>query len=235
MIKKSLLPLLCLLLSACAYPILVNANATNSQVLVQDTTNPVLTTAPTSTLIPTLPTATFTETPTLIYLDPTPAMTTEGIFTETLAPVLIFTQTLEPQLISTQNLTGTPPIQTVPKNSLFTTITISGGRILWGVCEPSFVKVTAHIDDLSKVHIVTIWLRLANKKSGDTTDWGGGAIMNDDGKGNFVYTLTAKSFSHYREYIDAWGQYQLVASDRNLDRISASAQYLNNLSVAPCP
>jgi len=233
--RKRLIPLLSLLISGCAIPNLVNTNATNPQLLVQTTTNQVLTQASTSTLIPTLPTATFTETPTLIYLDPTPMMTPEGISTETLTPVLVSTEAIATNLSSTQNPTGTPPIQTVPKNSLFTTIAISGERILWGGCEPSYVKVTAHIDDLSKVHIVTIWLRLANKKSGDTTDWGGGAIMNDDGKGNFAYSLTAKSFSHYREYIDAWGQYQLVASDRNLDRIGASAQYLNNLSVAPCP
>jgi hypothetical protein len=235
MIKKSVILLLSLLLSACAYPILANTNATNSQVSAQDTTSQILTTSQTSTLIPTLPTATFTQTPTLIHLDPTPTMTPEGISIETITPVLVSTEAVATNLISTQNMTETPPIQTVPKNSLFTTIAISGGRIFWGVCEPSYVKVTAHIDDLSKVYIVTIWLRLANKKTGDTTDWGGGAIMNDDGKGNFAYSLTAKSFSHYREYSDAWGQYQLVASDRNLDRIGASAQYLNNLSVAPCP
>jgi hypothetical protein len=118
---------------------------------------------------------------------------------------------------------------------LFTTILISGGSIYWGDCEPSSVKITAHITNLANIRVVTIWLRLANKTTGDTTDWGGGAIMNDEGQGNFTYTLTAKSFSHYREYINAWGQYQLVASDINLQRIGASAQYLNNITVAPCP
>jgi hypothetical protein len=235
MIKKRLIPLLSLFLSGCAFPVFGNANATNPQALIEVTASQVVTPAQTATLVPTLPTSTFTGTPTLIYLDPTPSMTAEGISTETLSPVLVATETLATISVTNQNITGTPPLQTVPKNSLFTSIAVSGGRILWGVCEPSFVKVTAHIDDLTKVHIVTIWLRLANKTTGDTTDWGGGAIMNNDGKGNFAYTLTAKSFSHYREYIDAWGQYQLVASDRNLDRIGASAQYLNNLSVAPCP
>jgi hypothetical protein len=227
---KNMIPLISLLLSSCTYPILIPSTAKNS-----GSSNQGLTPTLMSTIIPTLPTATFTETPTLIYLDPTPAISTEGISTETLAPIPVFTETLAPIFVTTQDTTGTPPIQTIPKDSLFTTISISGGRVFWGACEPAFVKITAHITDLSKIYIVTLWLRLANKKTGDTTDWGGGAIMNDDNKGNFTYTLTAKSFSHYREYFDAWGQYQLVASDRNLDRIGASAQYLNNLSVVPCP
>jgi hypothetical protein len=233
--KKRLIPLFSLLLSACTYPVLVNVNATNSRVLVPETTNQASSKSQIPTIIPTLPTATFTETPTLIYMDPTPAITTTDISTETLIPILIPTETLEPVFASTQDITGTAPIDTIPKNSLFTTITISGGRVFWGACAPSFVKISAHITDLSKIYIVTLWLRLANKTTGDTTDWGGGAIMTDDGKGNFAYSLTAKSFSHYREYIDAWGQYELVASDRYLNRIGASAQYLNNLSVAPCP
>jgi hypothetical protein len=97
------------------------------------------------------------------------------------------------------------------------------------------VNITSHIDDLSKIHTVTVWLRLENKATGDTTEWGGGAIMDSDGQGTFTYTLTAKSFSHYREFVDAWGQYQLVASDSSLNRVGASSQYLNNITISPCP
>jgi hypothetical protein len=235
MTKKSVIFLLSLLLSSCTFPILIPSTDINSGPLASGSTSRVLAATLTHTAIPTLPTATFTETPTLIYLDSTPTIATEGTATVTLAPIIVFTETLAPLFASTQDITGTPPVQTVPENSLFTTISISGGRVFWGACEPSYVKITAHITDLSKIYIVTLWLRLANKTTGDTTDWGGGAIMYNDKKGNFTYTLSAKSFSHYREYINAWGQYQLVASDRSLDRIGASAQYLNNLSVTPCP
>ncbi len=60
--------------------------------------------------------------------------------------------------------------------------------------------------------------------------------MDDDGQGNFTYTLTAKLLQLIIGSIrDAWGQYQLVASDRSLARIAGSAQYLNNITVGPCP
>jgi hypothetical protein len=59
--------------------------------------------------------------------------------------------------------------------------------------------------------------------------------MNDDGGGNFSYNLTAKSFNHYNEFVDAWGQYQLVASDRSLTRIAGSSQFMSSLTVAACP
>ena len=154
------MPLFSLLLSACTYPVLVNVNATNSRVLGAETTNQASSKIPVPTIIPTLPTATFTETPTLIYMDPTTAITTTDISTETVIPILIPTETLEPILASTQDITGTAPIDTIPKNSLFTTITISGGRVFWGVCEPSYVKITAHITDLSKIYVVTLWLGL---------------------------------------------------------------------------
>jgi hypothetical protein len=226
--KKCFILLLSLFLSACTLPNLMPSTAP-IPVSPVPVTSQVLTSTPPFTVTPTPATATFTETPTLIYLFPTQAITTEGISTETLSPIITST------LASTPNITDTPPFQTIPKDSLFTTILISGGSIFWGDCEPSFIKITAHITNLANIRVVTIWLRLANKTTGDTTDWGGGAIMNDDGQGNFTYTLTAKSFSHYREYISAWGQYQLVASDIHLQRVGASAQYLNNITVAPCP
>ncbi len=221
---KFFIPLLSILLSACTYPNLIPSTAIPPQTLAP-ATNQVLISTPTFTVTPTLATPTFTETPTLIYLIPTQAITAVDISTGTLPPIIT----------STSNITETPASQTIPQDSLFTTILISGGSVYWGDCEPSSIKVTTHIANPSNIRVVTIWLRLANKTTGDTTDWGGGAIMNDDGQGNFSYTLTAKSFSHYREYINAWGQYQLVASDINLQRIGASAEYLNNITVAPCP
>ena len=223
--KYRLISLLCIFLSGCSYAILFAPTPTLPPRASSATATVFMSSTPTDTITPTLPTATFTNTPTLIYLGPTPTIT----FTEspTGIPGSIFSPT--------PTATETPPLLTIPQDSFFKTISISGDHIFWGACEPSFVKITTHIDDLSKIHTVTLWLRLENKKTGDATDWGGGAIMNDDGQGNFAYTLTAKSFNHYREFLDAWGQYQLVASDRNLQRIAGSSQYMNNLTVSPCP
>jgi hypothetical protein len=220
-----LIPLLCIFLSGCSYSFLFAPTPTNPPLAPSATPTEILTPSSTSTITPIPLTATFTETPTLIYLGPSP--TTAGTDSPTGTPGSIFSPT--------PTSTETPPVLTIPQNSFFKTITISGDHILWGACEPSSVKITAHINDISNVHTVTLWLRLENKKTGEATEWGGGAIMNDEGNGDFTYNVTAKSFNHYREFTDAWGQYQLVASDRSLARIAGSSQYMNNLTVSACP
>ncbi len=106
---------------------------------------------------------------------------------------------------------------------------------MWGGCEPSSVKITAHVVNVSKVHDVLLFLRLKDTVTIETTDWGGGAIMDSDKKGTFTYTLTPESFSSYKNFSSAWGQYQLVATDAKLNVIGRSAQYLNKLTVAHCP
>ncbi len=218
-----LVSLLCLFLSGCSIETLFAPTPTNQP--PASTSTALVSRTWTSTITPTSPTPTFTSTPTLIYLGPTD--TVEPLDYLTATPGSIFSPTPAP--------TDTPPVLTLPQDSLFTTIVISGDQIFWGSCEPSSVKLTTHINDMSKVHTVTVWLRLENKSTGETTEWGGGAIMDGDGQGNFTYTLTASSFTHYREFPGAWGQYQLVASDAGLNRISGSSQYLNNLTISPCP
>ena len=59
--------------------------------------------------------------------------------------------------------------------------------------------------------------------------------MDKHGDGVFTYALTAKSFTHYKEHTQAWGQYQFIAYDANLKRVGASTEYLNNLTIAQCP
>ncbi len=218
-----IIPLLCLLLSGCSYTFLFPPTPTNPPLAASATPTDLVTPTWTSTITPIPPTPTFTDTPTLIYLGPTP--TTENL---TGTPGSIFSPT--------PTFTETSAVLTIPpQDSFFVSIKISGDHVYWGSCDSPSVKIMTHIADMSKVHTVTLWLRLENKKTGDATGWGGGAIMNDDGGGNFSYNLTAKSFNHYNEFVDAWGQYQLVASDRSLARIAGSSQFMNSLTVAACP
>ena len=89
--------------------------------------------------------------------------------------------------------------------------------------------------DASLIHTVLLELSLKDVKTGEITAWGGGAIMDSDGKGTFTYTLTAKNFEHYRDYARAWGRYQVVAFASGMHRLGGSKLYLNNLTIAPCP
>ena len=180
-----------------------------------------LTPTNTATITATLPTPTFTGTPTLIYPNGRPAPSETPSAAATLWISLSETPT-----VMAQPLVGSGP---------FATILVSGQRLFWGSCEPSSVKASVKVADSAGVHSVLIFLRLQDTKSKDTTQWGGGAIMDHAGNGVFTYNLTAKSFEHYREYMQAWGQYQFVALDSHLSRIGASAQYLSNLTIQPCP
>jgi hypothetical protein len=216
--KAALLPVLGLLLLACSYTSLLPATPTALPPSASPTRTVFVAPTRTASITPTLPTPTFTETPTLIYSGPTPEPSNTPEPTSTIG------------LLVTKEVIGL-----TPQDSVFTTIQLSSNRIFWGTCEPNFAKATVHVVDASKVHSVLIFLRLKDPKTGDSTDWGGGAIMDSDTKGTFTYILTAKSFSHYREYLSAWGQYQFVATDSKLSVIGRSAQYLNSLTIAPCP
>jgi len=87
----------------------------------------------------------------------------------------------------------------------------------------------------SKIHYVLIFLRLKSTDTEETTKWGGGANMIGNSTGTFTYNLTPANFEHYREYANAWGQYQFVALNASKQRVGASGQYLRMLTIAPCP
>jgi len=175
----------------------------------------------TPTITPTQPTPTFTTTPTLIYLNGVPA----------------WTETPTPPATLWMLATATPSVAAQPLlgNGPFATILVPGKQLFWGSCEPSSLKVAVKVQDSVPAHTVLIFLRLQDTKTGDTTTWGGGAIMDRADGGVFTYDLTAKAFEHYHDYLQAWGQYQFVALDSHLKRLGASTQYLNNLTIAPCP
>jgi hypothetical protein len=180
--------------------------------------------ATTPTITPTQPTPTFTTTPTLIYLNgqPAPSLTPSP---EATRWVVTGAATLSP----------TAAVQPLVGNGPFSAILVPGPKLYWGDCEPSSINVTVKVADGVPAHSVLIFLRLQDPNTNDTTQWGGGAIMQRQDGGVFTYALTAKAFEHYREYLKAWGQYQFVALDSHLQRIGASTQYLNSLTIEPCP
>jgi hypothetical protein len=173
----------------------------------------------TPSITPTQPTPTFTGTPTLIYSGPTATAS----------------NTPEPTITFRVQPTSDNSFQLTPQSSVFSSIQVSGGQIFWGICKPNSVTFKAKVVDATKSQLVTLWLRLQDKKdSSNSTDWGGGAIMDTDGKGTFIYNLSYKNISHYSEFKSAWVQYQLVASDRQLHHIGSTQVYLTSLSLAPC-
>ncbi len=215
--KPLFLLLLSLLLSSCSTSFLFPPTPTPAPPTATFTATVYASPTLTPSVTPTQPTPTFTETPTLIYSGPTA------------------TPSNTPQPTSTIGLLITEvSAQGTPESGLFTSVQVSGNQIFWGSCKQNFVTFKARVTN-PKVQLVTLWLRLQDKNSDESTDWGGGAIMDGDGNGTFTYILTYKNISHYSEFKSAWVQYQLVASDKKLNRIGATRLYLNNISLAPCP
>lgn len=216
--KTHLIPFVSLLLSACSYAILLPATATPAPPAASPTSTVYVTPSWTPTLTATQPTPTFTGTPTLIYAGPT------ATASETPAP----TSTLG--LIATKNL-----LDLAPQGGAFKAVTISGNQIFWGTCEPSSVRLQTQVVRGLGTHTVLLFLRLKDKNSDLTTEWGAGAIMDSDGNGTFKYTVTPSVLTHFRDFKSAWVQFQLVATDVALRVVGRTQQYLDKISIAPCP
>ncbi len=219
--RAALIAAILLILSGCSYTDLLPVAPTPLPPPDTATATVYMTPTETPTITPTQPTPTFTLTPTMIYPNGVPANTD----TPTPPPTLWMLATATPS-VQAQPLLGNGP---------FATILVPGNKLYWGTCEPSVLMVSVKVQSNVPAHSVLIFLRLQDVKTGDTTQWGGGAIMENEGDGVFTYNLTAKAFEHYHDYMQAWGQYQFVALDRHLARIGGSTQYLNNLTIAPCP
>ena len=219
--RVALIAAIVILLSGCSYTDFLPATPSPVPPPATATATIFMTPSQTPTITPTQPTPTFTTTPTLIYLNGVPAATD--------------TWTPQPTLWTLPSATASVQAQALLGNGPFATIIIPGKNLYWGSCDSNLLRVTVKVQDGVPAHSVLIFLRLQDVKTGDTTKWGGGAIMTEAGTGVFTYDLTAKAFEHYHDYLQAWGQYQFVALDAHLGRIGASTMYLNNLTIAPCP
>lgn len=212
------LPLVILVLYGCSYAEVLSGLQPTQPPPTALVTIVVSTPTTTGTVTPTQPTPSFTPTPTLIPIESNPQLAA----------------TPQPPA----NAIGTPTAFVPPATAtplLFIDTSISGKQIFWGSCSPNSTVVTAHVDPSAHIESVQMALRLENPKTGDTTPWGGYALMEDKGGGEFRYRLTAESFSKYHEYLSAWGQFQLIAIDRNEAVVGRSMQFLHLLVVAPCP
>lgn len=210
-----------LLLSGCSYSDVISQFVpTNPPPPPTATATVYRTPTETPTITPTQPTPTFTLTPTLIYPNGTPVPSS----TPSPFPSLFILGTQSPTAAA-QPLLGNGP---------FTTILMPGNQLFWGSCEPNTLNVTVKLAENVKAVGVVMALRLEDTNTKERTGWGQ-AIMDKQGGGVFTYVLTAKAFTHYREYKRAWGQYQFIAYTSGLVHVGESQVYLNNLTIAPCP
>jgi len=147
-------------------------------------------------------------------------------------PLPTYTATIRPTI----TLEPIDPSLFTPSPNLFLTVTKSTTLIVWGsTCQGErTIRFTAQVLPARRLRFVTLWYRLQDKYSGRHTDWGGGAILSDNDQGTYFYNLQLEQIRHYRNYEDAWLQYQLVASTVTRKVLGRSVASLNEISLTHC-
>ena len=201
---------------------------TPTPVPVADTSTPIpsITPAPTQNLFA-------TSTPTPLTFTPTVTMIGAELFTPTGTateyPTTFPTPGLPPGALSGSYFT--------PVNSGFLAVLISNNILYWnnGPCSPREIKFSAFVEDTVNTDKVLLFTRLREKK--DTlliTDWNSGAIMIKADNGSYNYELHTWNLDQYYWFQDAWLEYQLVSTDKDLNVIARTQIFDRNLSLIMC-
>ncbi len=175
-----------------------------------------------------------TNTPNLFVINTVEPSTTPapGTPLNTSTPLPAFTSTVRPTI----TLEPLDSSLFTPSPNLFLSVQRSTSQIVWGsTCEGSrSIQFKAQVLPAKRLRYVTLWYRLQDKYSGRHTDWGGGAIFADNDQGTYFYTLELSQIQHYRFYVDAWFQYQLVASTASQKVLGRSVASRSEVSLSHC-
>lgn len=113
----------------------------------------------------------------------------------------------------------------------------STSQLVWGYsCDGSrsikfVVQVVAPV---KRLKYVLLFIRLQDKYSARHTPWGAGAIMSDNDRGTYFYTIELDQIDDHESFEDAWLQFQFVASNIYLNRLGASVVDRNSVSLTHC-
>jgi hypothetical protein len=221
-----------LLLSTLAVTALTCSTSDLIALLVTPTPSPLPVIPPTETKIelptitPTTYTPTFTLTPTLIGWNPTDTPTVTG--TPPPTETLQATPTLEENIIL------------LPETSGFQSVLLSQEAIYYGsdCLFPAQTEVRARVTDPDRVGLVSFFLRMRNKATGNDSGWDIGTTMTPAGNGLYALLLNANDLhadDRYAYYTDAWIEFQLIVFDKRVREIGRTDKLVDRLTLAKCP
>ena len=196
------------------------------------TAAPTNTVAPTVTLFPTAtptrdPFSINTEAPTEIPPTLEPGVTPKP-FTRTPTTTATFrpTITLEPM----------DPSLFTPSPNIFNFVQKSTSQLVWGYGCDGFrsIQFIVTVTPVRRMKYVLLFIRLQDKYSGRGTEWGAGAIMSDNDQGKYFYTIHLDQIEDHEQFVDAWLQYQFVASTIGLTRLGSSVVDRTSVSLTHC-
>jgi len=183
----------------------------------------------------TLISAQATDTPDLFALDtPGPTNTpSTGAQLETNTPIPSFTPTHR----STITMEPVDINLFTPGVNPFLLISKSTNQLVWGPsCDGSrSIKfVVQVVAPLKKLKYVLLFIRLQDKYRAHSTPWGGGAIMSDNDRGTYFYTIDLNQIDDHESFEDAWLQFQFVASNIYLHHLGSSVVDRTSVSLTHC-
>jgi len=193
---------------------------------------------PTSTSSPALTATPFglpaTFTPDLFVINTAQPTTTPptGTPNVTNTPFPTFTQTNRPTI----TLEPLDVNLFTPSPNIFVAVQRSTDQLVWGYnCDGArSIKFIVTINKPKRLKYVLLFVRLQDKYSGRNTDWGAGAIMNDNDRGVYFYTIYLDQIADYKWFEDAWLQYQFVGSTVGLTVLGRSVVSRSEVSLTHC-
>jgi len=221
-VKKTAIFLLAILVTGCS------AIPVDLSFLNTPTPAPTNSPEPTVTLIPVTNTADLfavsTDAPTIT---PNPE-----------EPLVLPTRTPRPTVTRRPTITLEPmdPALFTPSAPIFGLAQRSTNQLVWGYnCDGSrSIMFTVPVAHVKRLKYSLLFFRLQDKYSGRGTNWSGGAIMKDNDKGTYFYTLELDQITDHRNFEDAWLQYQFVASTIGLTVLGRSVVDRTSVSVTHC-
>jgi hypothetical protein len=147
-------------------------------------------------------------------------------------PLPTLTATFRPTI----TLEPLDPTLFTPSPNIFINVLRDTSQIVWGgdCAGARSIRFTTQIMQVRRLRYVTLWYRLQDKYSGRHTDWGGGAILSDNDQGTYFYDLDLSQIHRYRNFQDAWFQYQLVASTATQRVLGRSVVSRSEVSLTNC-
>ena len=110
-------------------------------------------------------------------------------------------------------------------------------QLVWGTsCDGArSIKFVVQVTGVVKhLKYVLLFIRLQDKYSARQTPWGAGAIMSNNKRGTYFYTINLDQIDGYMNFEDAWLQYQFVASNIFLNHLGSSVVDRNSISLTHC-
>lgn len=117
----------------------------------------------------------------------------------------------------------------------FVKVAVSDSEFYKGeACQPISVKFTAQVSDIGNTAFVLLFVRFKSKQTAATGEWADSIAMQPVTSGIFIHDLVTSEMTGLEYFINAWVEYQLVATNSNADEIGRTGIFSERLTLLEC-